>query len=106
MKQRIATWIKGVYNFIRPVHIICVIALVVFLWMLVMGDQGLFRLGQLHELKTDLLNSRQRTSDEIDDKAHEEQLLQDPKNLEMIIRKELGYIRPGEIIYQEPEKKQ
>ena len=79
--------------------------LVVFLWMLVMGDQGLFRLGQLHELKDDLLSSRQRISDEIDDKAREEQLLQDPKNLEMIIRKELGYIRPGEVIYQEPEKK-
>lgn len=105
MKQRIATWLKGVINFIKPVHIIGAIALVVFLWMLVMGDQGLFRLGQLHQLKSDLLGSRQRISDEIDEKAHEKQLLEDPKNLELIIRKELGYIRPGEIIYQEPEKK-
>ena len=104
MKQRIVTWLKGVYNFIRPVHIIGAIALVVFLWMLIMGDQGLFRLGQLHQLKSDLLDGRQRISDEIDEKAHEKQLLQDPKNLEMIIRKELGYIRPGEIIYQKPEK--
>jgi len=104
MKNRILTWLKGVINFIKPVHIIGVIALVFFLWMLVMGDQGLFRLGQLHELKSDLLNSRQKISDEIDEKAREKQLLEDPKNLEMIIRKELGYIRPGEVIYQEPEK--
>jgi cell division protein FtsB len=33
----------------------------------------------------------------------EKEMLEDPKNLEMIIRQELGYIRPGEVIYQEPE---
>ena len=104
MKTRIITWIKGVWGYIRPAHIIGLVAFVVFLWVLIMGDQGLFRLRRLHDLKDDLLTNRQRLSDEIDAKAHEKQLLEDPKNLEMIIRKELGYIRPGEIIYQEPEK--
>jgi len=106
VKDRTITWFKGVISFVRPVHLLTAVGLVIFFWVLIMGDQGLYRLRQLHELRDDLEAGRQRLAHEIEAKASEKRMLEDPKNLEMIIRKELGYIRPGEIIFQEPEKKE
>jgi cell division protein FtsB len=105
VKQRIITWFKGVASFIRPIHLIAGIGLIVFFWFLIMGDQGLYSLRQLHELRDSLLTKRQRLTDDMEKMAKEKEMLEDPKNLEMIIRQELGYIRPGEVIYQEPETK-
>jgi len=97
------TWLKGVVSFIKPIHLIAVIGLIVFFWFLIMGDQGLYRLRQLYELRDTLKMKRQTLSGELENKTKEKEMLEDPKNLEMIIRQELGYIRPGEMIYQEPQ---
>ncbi len=100
------TWLKGVLSFLKPIHIIAAASLVVFFWFLVMGEQGLYKLRQLHELRDTLEENRQRLAQEIEMKASEKHMLEEPKNLEMIIRKELGYIRPGEMIFQEPEEQE
>lgn len=68
-----------------------------------MGDQGLNRLRHLHQIRMNLIKQRQQLTQEIETKTREKKLLENPKNLEMIIRKELGYIQPGEIIFQEPQ---
>lgn len=93
-------------SFIRPLHVLAAVGVIVFFWFLIMGDQGLYRLRQLYQLRTTLLGQRHKLARDIEEKDREKRMLEDPKNLEMIIRKELGYIRPGEIIFQEPEKHQ
>lgn len=104
MKQQLLTWCKGVASFIKPVHLLVTIGLIVFFWVLIMGDQGLNRLRQLHQIRRNMTLQRQLLNQEIEEKNREKKLLEDPENLEMIIRKELGYIQPGEIIFQEAEK--
>lgn len=104
MEQRIVTWLKGVISFIRPVHLIAVGGLIIFFWFLIMGDQGIYRLRQLLQLRSNLEQQREQLARELDQKERERQMFEDPKRLEQIIRKELGYIKPGEVIFQEPEK--
>ena len=104
MKQQLTTWCRGIISYLRPIHLIAAAGVVIFFWFLIMGEQGLYRLRQLHVLRESLLEARTRVSAEIEAKANEKRMLEDPKNLEMIIRKELGYIRPGEIIFQESDK--
>lgn len=103
MKERIVTWLRGISAVIRPVHILGAAGLIAFFWLLIMGDQGLYRLRQLILFRSELAAQRRMLAKDIQKSDHERHMLEDPKNLEMIIRKELGYIRPGEIIFQEPE---
>jgi cell division protein FtsB len=104
VKQRLVTWLKGVISFIRPIHLIALGGLIVFFWFLIMGDQGIYRLRQLLQLRTNLEAQHKQLARELDEKERERRMLEDPKRLEQIIRKELGYIKPGEVIFQEAEE--
>ena len=105
MITRTFTWIRGVVSFLRPLHLLAVLGIIVFLWLLIMGDQGFYRLSQLYGVRANLTQERHRMAEDIERKQREKRRLEDPANLETIIRKELGYIKPGEIVYEEQKKK-
>ena len=55
-------------------------------------------------MKYALISEREELNDSIDLLQKEKNLLSDPKNLEPVIRKELGYIKPGEILFELKQK--
>jgi cell division protein FtsB len=95
----------SIFRVFTPLRIGIVIAAAVFIWLLIFGDQGIYQLNKLTLMKKRLLYQRETLTKDIERLTNEKALLQDPKNLEPVIRKELGYIKPGEVIYQEKESK-
>lgn len=85
---------------ISPFHIGVAAIVIILSWYTIFGNQGLYRLYELklenRRMKEEILNLK----DEI--KAREKQmaLFSDPTYLETIVRQELGYVKPGEIIFQ------
>lgn len=75
-----------------------------FFSFLVLGDKGIYRMQRLLEMKHRLTEERDALNREIDRLTEEKAMLSDPANLEMTIRKELGYIRPGEVVFEEGTK--
>ncbi|OGQ23377.1 MAG: hypothetical protein A3I05_05430 [Deltaproteobacteria bacterium RIFCSPLOWO2_02_FULL_44_10] len=73
----------------------------IFFGFLLLGDQGVYQLTRLLEMKHSLLSKRKELQQKIKELETEQTLLQEPKNLEMVVREELGLIKPGEILFQE-----
>lgn len=71
-----------------------------FLWFLVLGDQGFYQLKKLSNIR-DQLQAKEVELTESNEELRQDKLrYQKPENLEMAIRRELGFIRPGEIVYR------
>ena len=101
MKSRFTKAIAALLHFLTPVRIIVIAAIGAFFWFVVLGDQGLYQLRRLLDMRQRLTAERQSLSDDIDRLAQEKELLADPANVETVIRSELGYIKPGEIVFEE-----
>jgi len=101
MKDLLRQIVPRVRAALTPVRAVVVIAVVALFWFLVLGDQGIYQFRQLIEMKHRLTAERTKINEEIDILTKEREMLKDPENLEMIIRSELGYVRPGEILFEE-----
>ncbi len=79
---------------------ICV-AVIGFCWFAIFGDQGLYRLHKSKILKKQTAEEIIKLKNSIDGLKRQRELLNDPKHLELVIRQELGYVKPGETVYQQ-----
>lgn len=93
-------------QFLTPVRIGVICAVILFFWFFILGDKGIYQLRNLMDMKNRLTAERQKLIEDIDKLSEEKKLLSDPKNLEMVIRKELGYIKPGEMVFEEKKQAQ
>ena len=100
MQQPLAKALAAIFQFLTPLRVVIIAAVAAFFWFVVLGDQGIWRLERLLEMQHALTAERQALNDEIDRLSREKELLADPANLEPVIRKELGYIRPGEVLFE------
>lgn len=103
MSPRLTNALRAILHHVTPIRLIVAAVVVVFFWFFILGDQGINRLRRLLEMKNQLTSERRELNDDIDRLAREKEMLSDPKNLEPVIRSELGYIRPGEILFEERE---
>ena len=103
MNDRVKEAITRLRTVFTPVKLVVLISVIALFWFLVLGDKGVYQFRQLLEMRHRLLADRTRINDEIDSLTHERKVLEDPKNLEMVIRSELGFIRPGEILFEEKD---
>jgi len=71
-----------------------------FLWALVLGDQGLYQLKKLSNIQAQLEEKKLMLTEFNADLRLQKNLLSKSENLEMAIRRELGYIYPGEVVYR------
>ena len=101
MKKLVEKIVPRIRSVLTPVRAVVIIAVVALFWFLVLGDQGIYQFRQLMEMKHRYKAERSKINEEIDSLTKEQEMLRNPENLEMIIRSELGYIRPGEILFEE-----
>ncbi len=101
MKKFFAKLFARLSIFFTPTRIGVAVISGLFFWFMVMGDQGIIKLKRLIEMKSNLLAEREALNAEIESLSKEKALLSDPANLELTIRKELGYVRPGEVVFEE-----
>ena len=101
MKSRISKFGYAFLQVLTPGRIVIVAAVAAFFWFIVLGDKGIYHLEKIIAMKQRLVAERQQLNDEIDALTNEKELLGDPANLETVIRKELGYIRPGEVLFED-----
>lgn len=88
-------------KFITPVRLVVIALVIAFFGFLVAGDQGIAQFRRLMDMKNKLLTERKALNEQIDQLAREREILSNPDNLELIIRKDLGFIRPGEVVFEE-----
>jgi cell division protein FtsB len=101
MPKFLAKAFTALFQFLTPLRVFIIAAAAAFFWFVVLGDQGIWRLERLLEMQHTLTAERQSLNDEIDELTQEKEVLADPANLETAIRSELGYIRPGEVLFEE-----
>lgn len=70
------------------------------LWFLIWGDQGIYQREKMRYLKSKLEGEKRHILKNIEELKEEKRLLKNKNVLEKTIRKELGYIRPGEVIFE------
>lgn len=81
-------------------HLLYITLLLAIIVFTVFGDSGLYQLHSLHESRSRLKHQINETEARINMIEKEKALLTNPAYLESVIRKELGYIKDGEVIYQ------
>ncbi len=84
----------------NPIQWVMLLFFVAFCWFVVFGNQGLYTYISLLNTQKSLNAEAHTLQAKADDMKREEKLLHDPRYLEIIIRQDLGYIRPGEVVYQ------
>ena len=101
MNSRLSKAGVALLRFLTPIRVIVIAAIGAFFWFFVLGDQGIYRLERLLEMKSRMTAEKQSLNDEIDRLTEEKEALGNPENLETVIRTELGFIRPGEVLFEE-----
>jgi len=97
--------IKTIFKIFTPLRVGVILGIAAFFWFLLFGDQGIVEMNKLSMMKKKLIYQKEQLKTDIEKLTREKAALSDSKNLEPVIRNELGYIRPGEVIYQEKEEK-
>lgn len=87
-------------DFLTPMRVGIALAALFFIWFFLLGDQGVVNLRKLLAMKERLQNEQHTLEHEIEDMTRQKELMSNPDNLEMVIRKELGAIKPGEVIFE------
>lgn len=106
MNPSVKNTLSTVGRFVSPVRFAAAAAVIGIFLFLILGDKGIYQFRQLAEMKQRLQAERARLNDSIDTLTREKAMLEKPENLEPTIRTELGYIKPGEIVFEEkPEEK-
>jgi len=85
---------------LNPLQWAMVVLFLIFCWFAVFGNQGLYTYYSLLSTKKHLITEEHNLQARLDSLKLEEKRLHDPNYLEIIIRQELGYIRPGEVVFQ------
>lgn len=87
-------------SFFTPVRLVVTALVLAFFWFMVLGDNGIYQFRRLLEMRQRLMGDRQTLNMRIDQLTREKQILQNPDDLEMAIRSELGFIKPGEVVFE------
>ena len=106
MKDALRQALRTLLTVLTPVRLAVVVIIFAVFYFLVLGDQGIYHLRRLASLKHKLLAERAEQSERIERLTRERDELSKPENLEMVIRKELGYIKPGEVVFEEKKKQE
>lgn len=99
-------FIINILSVLTPARVAMIAAGAIFFCFVVIGDKGIYELRRVFDMKHRLLGERHRLNEDIDRLTKEKEILSDPANLEMTIRSELGYIKPGEIVFEEKNTSQ
>lgn len=87
-----------------PKWLVVGLLVLLFGWLIIFGDQGLLTWRTLAEKKNELLREEAALTAKKQLLETETTRLEDPQYLEPVIRRELGYVKPGETVYQFPEE--
>lgn len=92
-------------NFLRteinPIQWLMLALFVAFSAYTVFGHKGLYTYYSNRQTKQQLLQHEEELKLKVTTLKREIELLHEPKYLETVIRQELGYIKPGEVIFQQ-----
>ena len=101
MKRILSNSFATIAGLLSPVRLVAIAAVGGIFLFIVLGDNGIYQFRRLMEMRTSFSAERARLNEGIDRLIRERTMLADPKNLEPVIRSELGYIKPGEILFEE-----
>ena len=93
-------WLKCILKFFNPLRLLLILISMALLWFAIWGDKGIYEREKLRFIKAKLQEERVSLQNEIIRLNKEKELLKNKNLLEGVIRTELGYIRPGEVILE------
>lgn len=93
-------YIRKILSWSLLSHILYLAFLIGIIVFTIFGDSGLYQLHSLYKTKEKLTYHIKENQAKINLLENEKVRLTNPDYLESIIRKELGYIKKGEVVYQ------
>lgn len=104
MRSHWRTWWVSWKEWINPVPLLAIAVACIFAWLIIFGDQGVLTWRALANKRAEL--EQEQATLAAKQKLMEDEVLhlEDPHYLEPIIRRELGLVKPGEVIFQFPEE--
>ena len=91
---------KRIFKILTPIRLLLFSVTAIVLGFVIWGDKGIYEREQLRYLNNKLEKERQNILITIKRLQEEKELLSDKRMLENTIRKELGYVKPGEVIFE------
>ena len=101
MKERLRQIVELLRRREMLVPLLIAVGGLFFAWFAVFGDQGLYQLHKHNKIKAEMQNEIKNLNKKIKDLNREKELLKDPSHLETVIRRELGYVKQGEVVFQQ-----
>jgi cell division protein FtsB len=101
-----ALWFRSWRDWINPIPLAAIALFLIFGWYMTFGDEGLLTLRRLAQTKDSLLHDEQALTHRLQELHHETRRLRNPAYLEILLRKEYGYVKEGEQVFQFPETSQ
>ncbi len=101
--SRVTSLFQAWRDWINPIPLIALALILLFGGLMIFGDEGLLTLRRLTQTRHQLLKKEQELTHRLDRLHTETDRLQDPEYLESLVRKEFGYVKPGETVYQFPD---
>lgn len=92
--------IKRVFSIIGPFHIAITALVLILSWYTIFGQQGLYRLVELRKINKGMGVEIASLKNQIEEREGKMALFGDSLYLETVVRQELGYVKPGEVIFQ------
>jgi len=106
MRRIISNAFERLFRLVSPVRLAAIAAVLGIFAFLILGDKGIYQFRRLMEMRNKLMAERTELGEQIDSLTREKAVLENPENLEPVIRAELGYIRPGEVLFLEKNPEQ
>ena len=85
---------------INPIGLLLVIYFMTFAWFTTFGEMGLMAYHSLYDTRHDFEEKIAAKKSEIADLQLEKENLKNPRYIESVIRKELGYVKADEVVFK------
>lgn len=92
--------IKKAVGAISPFYLVTASLTLFILFFTIFGGQGLIKLGEIKKVNHNMKSEIAFLKDQIKDRERQMKLMEDPVYLETVVRQELGYVKPWEVIFQ------
>lgn len=92
--------IRKLITSISPFYLAIGSVVMFLLYFTVFGNQGMIKLGEINRTNQQMKTEVASLKDQIKERERQILLIDDPVYLESIVRQELGYVKPMEVIFQ------
>lgn len=100
MIKKFFLFLGRMFQKINPIGILLALYFLIFAWFTVFGEMGLMEYHSLYTTRQEFEERINHTQMEIEKTREIRENIKNPRNMESIIRQELGYVKSNEVVFK------